>query len=140
MKAINRAFPGGDEDLRLAEATPVLAPSSLSAELAALITETEAAVNNIIDVAEALKRADFKTVEEYREFNGLQARALLEASGFQDLTGQRTSRVVAFLDQLGRQLLSFSQWLGQGASHNAAQKSEPPMEKMGQADVDSLFD
>lgn len=110
--------------------------ASISAELSSLVVETEAAVHTIISVAEALRRTQFNSVEEYRAFNTRQAITLLEASCFQDLTGQRTSKVVAFLNQLGLQLLTLGQWLGQ-----AQTDVETPRPKVGmdQCDVDALF-
>jgi chemotaxis regulatin CheY-phosphate phosphatase CheZ len=112
--------------------------ASVSAELTSLVAETEAAVHRIINVAEALRGTQFGSVEEYRAFNAQQAVALLEASCFQDLTGQRTSKIVNFLNQLGLQLLTLGQWLGQAKSEPAV---APPRPKTGldQRDVDALF-
>lgn len=110
--------------------------ASVSAELTSLVAETEAAVHRIINVAEALRRTQFDSVDEYRAFNARQAVMLLEASCFQDLTGQRTSKVVNFLNQLGMQLLTLGQWLGHAKDDAAAPR---PKIGMDQYDVDALF-
>lgn len=118
------------------EPSTAVEAASVSAELSSLVAETEAAVHRIINVAEALRHTQFSSVEEYRAFNARQAIVLLEASCFQDLTGQRTSKVVNFLNQLGMQLLTLGQWLGQAKEDAAAPR---PKVGMDQCDVDALF-
>jgi hypothetical protein len=112
--------------------------ANVSAELSSLVAETEAAVHRIINVAEALRHTQFSSVEEYRAFNARQAIVLLEASCFQDLTGQRTSKVVNFLNQLGLQLLTLGEWLGQPKADGAPTAPRPKI-GMDQHDVDALF-
>jgi chemotaxis protein CheZ len=92
------------------------------AELSVVASETEAAANLIIDAAEQLLQARFDSPEEYAAFNQAQAMAILEACSFQDITGQRVSKVSNLLQQIGESVAHLAAALGV----IDAEPSEPP--------------
>jgi len=93
-------------------------------ELDAIVRATEEATNMIMEAAETIMSAYFSNAEAKSEVD--------EACSFQDVTGQRISKVV--------QTLTFiDDWLGRllGAADGLA--DEPPHEGVTQGDVDSMF-
>lgn len=82
------------------------------AELDAIVSETEDAANRIITAAEGLMAARFDTVDDYKVFNDAQAIAILEACSFQDITGQRVSKVSALLAQVAERIARMASALG----------------------------
>jgi chemotaxis protein CheZ len=102
------------------------------AELGAIVSETEEAANRIITAAEGLMAARFDTVEDYRVFNDAQAVAILEACSFQDITGQRVSKVSALLAQVSERIARMASALG-------VVDAETPEEELAQAEADRLI-
>ena len=73
---------------------------SAGAELDAIVKDTEAATHDIMSAAEAMLAFDAPDLEGYRGFVQQQAMAIFEACSFQDITGQRVTKVVAVLRQI----------------------------------------
>ncbi len=77
-------------------------------ELHAVVTATEAAGNAIMASAEAVMGSNAKTLEEYKAFVEGQMLAIFEACSFQDLTGQRITKVVQTLEQIETRVSRFA--------------------------------
>jgi chemotaxis regulatin CheY-phosphate phosphatase CheZ len=71
---------------------------SAGAELRAIVKDTEAATHRIMTAAEALLAAEPDDSPEFRAFRDEQVTQIFEACGFQDITGQRVSKVVGVLE------------------------------------------
>ncbi len=76
-------------------------------ELDAVVNATAAATNTILDVAEALETMAGEDDERGDVFRGLATR-IYEASNFQDITGQRITKVVALLRTVEDRLSSLA--------------------------------
>ncbi len=77
-------------------------------ELHAVVSATEAAGNAIMASAEAVMGASANTIEEYKAFVEEQMLAIFEACSFQDLTGQRITKVVQTLEQIETRVARFA--------------------------------
>jgi chemotaxis protein CheZ len=77
-------------------------------ELHAVVTATEAAGNAIMASAEAVMSADAPNFEQYKAFVEQQMMAIFEACSFQDLTGQRITKVVQTLEQIETRVARFA--------------------------------
>jgi chemotaxis regulatin CheY-phosphate phosphatase CheZ len=71
---------------------------SAGAELRAIVKDTETATHRIMTAAEALLAAEPDGSPEFRAFRDEQITLIFEACGFQDITGQRVSKVVSVLE------------------------------------------
>lgn len=71
---------------------------SAGAELRAIVKDTETATHRIMTAAEALLAAEPDDSPEFRAFRDEQVTQIFEACGFQDITGQRVSKVVGVLE------------------------------------------
>jgi chemotaxis regulatin CheY-phosphate phosphatase CheZ len=71
---------------------------SAGAELKAIVNDTETATHRIMTAAEALLAAEPDDSAEFRAFRDEQVTQIFEACGFQDITGQRVSKVVGVLE------------------------------------------
>ncbi|CAN0512551.1 unnamed protein product, partial [Phaeothamnion confervicola] len=63
-------------------------------ELDAIVESTEAATNTIMQAAEEIMAADTNDTVAYQELVGDAVMRIFEACSFQDITGQRISKVV----------------------------------------------
>lgn len=63
-------------------------------ELGAIVSATEVATNSIMTIAEQVVDADKSDPQAYAKFVEQHMMAIFEACGFQDLTGQRVTRVI----------------------------------------------
>lgn len=70
------------------------------AELDAVVRDTEAATLRIMSEAEALLGFDGETVADWRTEVETRVMSIFEACSFQDITGQRVSKVVSVLRQV----------------------------------------
>lgn len=77
-------------------------------ELHAVVNATEAAGNAIMASAEAVMGSNAKTLEDYKAFVEEQMLAIFEACSFQDLTGQRITKVVQTLEQIETRVARFA--------------------------------
>lgn len=86
---------------------------SADAELDAIVRDTEAATHTIMGAAEMMLACDAPTFAAYRTEVQAQALTIFEACSFQDITGQRVSKVVAALHEVETRIARLSEALGQ---------------------------
>lgn len=77
-------------------------------ELHAVVNATEAAGNAIMAAAEAVMNAQATSLEDYKTLVDEQMLAIFEACSFQDLTGQRITKVVHTLEQIETRVSRFA--------------------------------
>lgn len=77
-------------------------------ELGSVVAATASATNRIMESAEAMLAIKAKTLDEYRNQVEAHIGDIFEACTFQDITGQRISKVVDALGQLEKRLSQFS--------------------------------
>jgi chemotaxis protein CheZ len=123
--------------------------STTTDELEEIVTETARATNRIMDAAESVEKVA-------ASLEPAQATALMdavtniyEASAFQDITGQRITKIVRALQSLEEKLASLTSAFGPLEESQAAVKPEgdaallngPQLEKTAasQTDIDALF-
>lgn len=98
---------------------------SAGAELKAIVKDTEAATHSIMTAAEALLASTPDESDEYRAFRDEQITLIFEACGFQDITGQRVSKVVSVLELVEARVGRLASALGVSeAERGAADASE----------------
>jgi chemotaxis protein CheZ len=118
-------------------------------ELEEIVTETARAANNIMDAAEMIERvaADLESSAGNALMDAVTK--IYEASAFQDITGQRITKVVRMLQSLETKLASLTEAFGpsENASAVAPQGDEallngPQLRKSAssQSDIDALFE
>jgi len=125
--------------------------SSTTDELEEIVTETARATNRIMDAAETVENVA-STVGEPIVANVLMTAVtnIYEASAFQDITGQRITKIVRSLQSLEEKLASLASAFGplDGATSaeavregDAALLNGPQLEKTAssQTDIDALF-
>jgi len=125
--------------------------SSTTDELEEIVTETARATNRIMDAAETVENVA-STVGEPIVANVLMTAVtnIYEASAFQDITGQRITKIVRSLQSLEEKLASLASAFGplDGAGSaeavregDAALLNGPQLEKTAssQTDIDALF-
>lgn len=81
-------------------------------ELAAVVNSTEGATNEIMAIAENVLSADASDPAAYKAFVDKEMMALFETCAFQDLTGQRISRVVKTLEHIEARVSRFASYTG----------------------------
>lgn len=135
-------------------------------ELDAIVEATEAATNTIMEAAEDIMAADPSDAQAYQDLVSNKMIGIFEACTFQDITGQRISKVVSTLNYIDERVTSFIERLRIPAEIDAdAQESEEERRKRelilhgpqhagegvsqkdidallgdAQADIDKLFD
>lgn len=127
-------------------------------ELDAIVQHTETATNTIMECAETIMNADSGNEEAYKTTVQDNIVKIFEACSFQDITGQRISKVVQTLSHVEQRLNELRELLGVTEEHivaatqsaeisaSAADESEelhgPALEGEGidQSEVDALFD
>jgi chemotaxis protein CheZ len=124
---------------------------SANQELGTVVEATASATHDIMNAAEDLLGADDASFERYRALVETKAIAILEACSFQDITGQRISKVVQALDVLEDRLGRFAEAVSArdlaitSEREAAARKRRKtlmlngPGAGIGQADIDKLF-
>ncbi len=156
VAALKAADPDDDE-IPLARReleTVVEATDTAANEIMNLSEEIQAAADNIRDEA---SDSNTKNIEAHCDVLDEAATNLMMACGFQDLTGQRISKVVNALTHLEGQIdglfetLGISQGTGEGGLHAFAPDDKRPDtdllhgpqdegEGISQADIDAMFD
>lgn len=76
-------------------------------ELDAIVTSTEEATNSIMEAAESIMAADPSDHDAYQELVTKQVMDIFEACAFQDITGQRISKVVSTLNFIEQRVSKF---------------------------------
>lgn len=123
--------------------------STTTDELEEIVTETARATNRIMDAAEAVEKV--AATLEPGPANALMdaTTSIYEASAFQDITGQRITKIVRALQSLEEKLAALASAFGplddafaaQAPEGDAALLNGPQMEKTAasQTDIDALF-
>jgi chemotaxis regulatin CheY-phosphate phosphatase CheZ len=120
-------------------------------ELDAIVRATEEATNTIMEAAEEIMSADISEIDAYQQTVNEAVMRIFEACSFQDITGQRISKVVetlTYIEQRAKDLRALMDVTG--IHHHAAveEKSEdekllngPALEGEGidQSEVDALL-
>lgn len=135
-------------------------------ELDAIVEATEDATNTIMEAAEEIMGADTSDTEAYQELVSNKMISIFEACTFQDITGQRISKVVATLRYIDERVTSFIEQLRipedldatlveteserrkrelilHGPQHSGEGVSQDDIDALlggAQADIDKLFD
>ena len=100
-------------------------------ELAAVVTSTEGATNEIMAIAENVLSADASDPAAYKAFVDKEMMALFETCAFQDLTGQRISRVVKTLEHIEARVSRFASYtrVEDAPGHVSEQEAEAAARK-----------
>jgi chemotaxis protein CheZ len=118
------------------------------AELEAIVRDTEAATNRIMAAAEGLLAADLSDPVAGRAEIERHAIDIFEACGFQDITGQRISKVVKVLAEIEERTGGLAAALGvvEDFAPEIARSADPLLNgpalngpETSQDDVDALF-
>jgi len=95
------------------------------AELEALIADTERATETIMSEAETLMISETDDMDAYKMEVSDAMTKIIEACSFQDLTGQRVSKVVSSLKHIEERVARFAQTMGvNDAEATANEKAE----------------
>jgi chemotaxis protein CheZ len=81
---------------------------SAGEELGAIVQATEQATNTIMECAEALMGADASDPAAYKALVDEKMMIIFEACSFQDITGQRVSKVVSTLQHIEQRVARFA--------------------------------
>jgi len=122
-------------------------------ELDAIVKATEAATQSILDVAEKVGQVAQQVGGEPAEQLNLLTTKIFEASNFQDITGQRITKVVRTLREIENKVIAMAHAVGQdiGGSRMPAEDTRTgdarllngpqlPEVASSQSDIDALFD
>lgn len=90
-------------ELRLADMRDEHIPTA-GRELDAIVEATEEATNTIMSAAEEIMGADVDNVDAYQILVGEKVIDIFQACSFQDITGQRISKVVSTLNALDKRI------------------------------------
>lgn len=140
------------EEIRPAEMRSQRLPSAMN-EIGMIVETTESAANQIMEAIDVIMNAPAELpVDEYRSLVEAKCMSMLEACAFQDLTGQRSTKVVETLlhieDRLGRlaSLLGEEERSLAGSYQSPEAAPDPllngpamPGEGVDQDDIDRLF-
>ncbi|MBM3568323.1 MAG: protein phosphatase CheZ [Alphaproteobacteria bacterium] len=83
-------------------------------ELGAIVRATEEATNTIMGAAETLMGADASDAAQFKALVDEQCMKIFEACSFQDITGQRVTKVVSTLSHIEERLNGLAEVLGLG--------------------------
>jgi chemotaxis protein CheZ len=106
-------------------------------ELSAVIAATESATNAILDAVEGIEKAVGALAPETGDPIREGATRIYEACNFQDVTGQRITKVVNVLKEVDKTVLGLMDAFGIALDPAAARAlvSAPPKAKGGEADL-----
>lgn len=93
-------------------------------ELDAIVSATEEATNQILESAESLMAADPSDTDAYQNAVNDHAMQLFEACSFQDITGQRISKVVETLQIIDERISRLTGILDEAGLESAEQVDE----------------
>ena len=123
------------------------------AELEAVVNDTETATDTIMSIAESIMELEPTNLKEYKASVDEKMMAMIEACSFQDITGQRVSKVVSTLTHIEERVARFSSVMGvldaeeEGKSEKEQWQEDnllngPQLDgpETGQNAIDALFD
>ncbi|HHG89614.1 MAG TPA: chemotaxis protein [Devosia sp.] len=120
-------------------------------ELSEVVKATESATNSIMNAAETVLAAEDKPEKDYRKLVNDQMMAVFEACSFQDITGQRITKVVDTVEVIEERINILCEMMDAHAGKAApvlteAEKSKekqllhgPTSGGASQSDIDALF-
>jgi chemotaxis protein CheZ len=125
--------------------------SSTADELEEIVAETARAANEIMGAAESVEAVALNTDAKTREALQAAATRIYEASAFQDITGQRITKVVRALQHIEGRIEALASACGdalsksngtEAAKGDAALLNGPQLSRAAatQSEIDSLFD
>lgn len=125
--------------------------SSTADELEEIVAETARAANEIMGAAESVEAVAAGTDARTREALQAAATRIYEASAFQDITGQRITKVVRALQHIESRIEALASACGEALSQSktgepargdAALLNGPQLSRAAatQSEIDSLFD
>jgi len=151
LLAYVRAARSAIAELRPSEMRSQRLPSAMN-EIGMIVETTESAANQIMDAIEIiLKLPAEMPADEYREIVEAKCLSMMEACAFQDLTGQRSTKVVETLLHIEDKLGRLAGLLGEDSGAAAAAEIAPavgdpllngpamPGEGVDQDEIDRLF-
>ncbi|WP_019959852.1 protein phosphatase CheZ [Woodsholea maritima] len=95
-------------------------------ELEAVVTDTERATESIMQEAENILCAEAEDMDSYKAMVDDAMLRIIEACSFQDLTGQRVSKVVGSLNHVEKRVTRFARVMG---VHDASADEDELVEK-----------
>jgi len=104
-------------------------------ELDAIVQATESATNTIMESAESIMSADFEDPEAYQETVNDAVMKIFEACSFQDITGQRISKVVNTLSHVEERVDSLINILGIMDLEGKKAQSEDTQDDINEEDL-----
>jgi chemotaxis protein CheZ len=107
-------------------------------QLDAIVQSTEIAATTILDAAEACTELAFETDEKVAERLTDISTQLFEASSFQDLTGQRITKITSTLDHMEERLNALADAIGDTYVESDEGKIETDSEGVAVHDEDLL--
>jgi chemotaxis protein CheZ len=137
-------------DLRPVEMRSEHLPTAIT-EIAMIVETTESAANQIMQATEEiLEQQPDAAPDAYRAFVDERCLQIMAACAFQDLTGQRISKVVETLLKLESKIGGLAELLGEGVEEQAPEPVRvgveillngpaAPGEGVDQDDIDRLF-
>ncbi len=93
-------------------------------ELSAIVDATEGATNSIMEAAEAVMEYDGNDIEEYKNMVSDQMMHVFEACSFQDLTGQRVTKIVETVEIIEERINLLCEMLDMSGTGEEAPKEE----------------
>ncbi|MGK2741507.1 protein phosphatase CheZ [Tepidicaulis sp. LMO-SS28] len=98
-------------------------------ELEAIVQATEEATNSIMENAETVLGADPSDADAYAETVNTAMMEIIQSCSFQDITGQRISKVVETLSFIEQKIAALSVSLGSAIDERAASETETDAER-----------
>jgi len=146
VKALRKAI----SELRPSELRNRALPSAMS-EIGLIVETTEQAANEIMQSVEEIMALPHAPFEDYRASVEEQCVRVLAACSFQDLAGQRMSKVVEVLLKLELKVANIAELMGEGEEEDAGEEPvregdtillngpTAPGEGVDQSEIDALF-
>ena len=94
-------------------------------ELSAIVEATEGATNSIMGAAETVLEIETDNIEEYRDAVSDQMITIFEACSFQDLTGQRVTKIIETVEIIEERINLLCQMLDMSSTGE-----QPPEEEL----------
>lgn len=98
-------------------------------ELSAVVSSTEEATTKIMESAEAILDADTSDAEAYQQLVNDKVMVIFEACSFQDITGQRISKVVETLEHIESRVSRFASAIGAEDTEQPSSEKEDKRKK-----------
>ena len=150
VEDLARTIAATRSELQRLDAGPFIAGHIPAAtdELDEVVAHTASATNSILEVCEELEKAGESDEPVSAELLQQATARIYEACSFQDITGQRISKVVTTLKAIERKVGEILQVFGQGqeletvddSAHSLTNGPQLPGKAMHQADIDALLD